>query len=121
MRFNKKFSAAKGHFRDTNLVCALYAVMQWETSGSLKALTVMASVFALGMVEAGGAGGLSPPPPPPLCVEIWFSLEIFPRNQDVTVKLKPELIFIKKLYFFNVLANPKPICFTQTISSMFKP
>ena len=46
---------------------------------------------------------------------------IHPRNQDVTVKLKSELIFIKFQYFFYVLANPKPICFTQTIPSMYDP
>ena len=45
----------------------------------------------------------------------------FPRNQDVTVKLKFELIFMKFYYFFNVLANPKPICFTETIPSMCEP
>ena len=39
----------------------------------------------------------------------------FPSNQDVKVTLNSELIFIKFLYFFNVLANPKPIGFTQTI------
>ena len=36
----------------------------------------------------------------------------FPRNQDVTVKLKSELIFTKFQYSFNTLANSKPICFT---------
>ena len=55
-----------------------------------------------------------------LCVEICF-IQTFPRNQDVTVKLKSELIFIKFQYFFNVLADPKSICFTQTIPSMFEP
>ena len=52
-----------------------------------------------------------------LCFE-WGFMRTFPRNQDVTVKLKSELIFIKFWYFFNVLADPKPICFTQTIPSM---
>ena len=34
-------------------------------------------------------------------------------NQDVTLELKSELIFIKFHYFFNVLADPKSICFTK--------
>ena len=42
-------------------------------------------------------------------------MRIFPRNQSVTVKLTFELIFIKFKYFFDVLANPRPICFTQMI------
>ena len=33
-------------------------------------------------------------PPPPLCVEMGFT-RTFPGNQDVTVKLKSELISIK--------------------------
>ena len=45
----------------------------------------------------------------------------FTSNQDVKVTLNSELIFIKFLYFFNVLANPKPIGFTQTIPSMCEP
>ena len=55
-----------------------------------------------------------------LCVEIGFT-QTFPRNQDVSVKLKFELIFIKFKYFFNVLADPKSIYFTQTIPSMCEP
>ena len=42
-------------------------------------------------------------------------MRIFPRNHSVTVKLTFELIFIKFKYFFDVLANPWPICFTQMI------
>ena len=52
------------------------------------------------------------------CVLKQSFMRTFPRNQDVTVKLKSELIFIKFQYFFNVLADPKPICSTQTIPSM---
>ena len=54
-----------------------------------------------------------PGAPSALCVEIGFT-RTFARNQDVTVKLKSELIFIKFQYFFNVLVDPKPICFTHT-------
>ena len=39
---------------------------------------------------------------PPHCVDT----RTFPRNQDVSVKLKSELIFIKFWYFFNLLADP---------------
>ena len=42
------------------------------------------------------------------------------RNQDASVKLKSELIFINFKNFFYVIADPKPICFAQTISSMFE-
>ena len=43
----------------------------------------------------GGTGwGQGGRPPSPLCVEMGFT-RTFSRNQDVTVKLKSELIFIK--------------------------
>ena len=51
-----------------------------------------------------------------LCVDRTFL-----KKQDLTVKLKSELICIKFQYFSNVLANPKPISLTQTIPSMCEP
>ena len=55
------------------------------------------------------------------CVLKLGFMRTFPRNQDLTVKLKSRFIFIKFYYFFNVLAGPKPICFTQTIPSTCEP
>ena len=49
-------------------------------------------------------------------------MRTFPWNEDETVKLKSELIFIKlNSIFVLVLADHKPICFTLTIPSMCKP
>ena len=52
--------------------------------------------------------------PRALCVEMGFT-GTFTKNQDATVKLKPELISIKFYQFFNTLANPKLIFPIQTI------
>ena len=62
-----------------------------------------------------------PMAPPFHCVLKYGFTWTSPRNQDVTVKAKSELIFIKFQYFFNVLFYPKPICFTQMILSMCEP
>ena len=49
-------------------------------------------------------------------------MRTFPRNEDETVKLKSELIFIKlNSIFVLVLADHKPICFPQMILWMCKP
>ena len=47
------------------------------------------------------------------CVLKQGFMRTFPRHQDVTVKLKFEFIFIKFQHIFNVLADQKPIRFTQ--------
>ena len=47
-----------------------------------------ASFHVAGLLEPRGT------PQPPLCVEMGFT-RTFPRNQDVKVKLKSELISIK--------------------------
>ena len=57
-------------------------------------------------------------PLPPCQLKQGFT-RTFPRNQDVVVKLKYELIFITFQCFFNFLADPKPICFTQMIPPTF--
>ena len=43
------------------------------------------------------------------------------KDLPVTVKLKSELILIKFLYFINVIADTKPIWFTQKILSKCEP
>ena len=69
----------------------------------------------IGLTDLSNMGGRqSPPSPPPLCVEMGFTWT-FHWNQDVTVKLKSELISIKFQQFFDNLANPKLICPIQTI------
>jgi hypothetical protein len=60
--------------------------------------------YAVGRSEnLGGRGGH--------CVLKWGFTRTFSGNQDVTVKLKSELIY----------EDPKSICLTQTIPSMCEP
>ena len=65
-------------------------------------------------IKSGG-GGVGA-----LCVDIGFYADISKEsrcNSEINVWAH----FYKKKYFFNVLADPKSICFTQTISSMGEP
>ena len=73
---------------------------QWEPYQCLKIKV---------MVVMGPLGGRGH------CVLKQGFTQTFPRNQDVSVKLKSETIFIKFQYSFNVLTDPKSICSTQMI------
>ena len=53
-----------------------------------------------------------------LCVEIGFYVNI---SQGSSCNSVTKFIFIKFQHSFNVLSDPKSICFTQTIPSMCEP